>query len=159
MKIKGFQSATHDLAPIMPTLEEIMWKDNEEGLMRGTDAMGRPLARLAQSTLANPHRGPGGPLVPRGRLSRFIANYVVGSFRRGDGRWAMIGAWQNLVSDKGTPFASFHFEGRGRLPVRDLRGVRRPGKEKIRNALVDFFLGRLHGAPDPQPPLHGGRGG
>jgi hypothetical protein len=147
MKIQGFQKAASDLSPIMPTLEKLAWEDNEEGLLRGTDKDGRDLVPLSPRTLANPRRGPGGPLIPRSRASRFIANYRVGSIRRGDGNWTIIGAWENILSKKGVPFAPFHFDGAGRLPRRDLRGVRPEGRQKITDALSNWLKSKLGGNP------------
>lgn len=146
-RIKGFSEATKDISPIMPELEKLVWNDNAEGLLRGTDKDGHPLAPLSPRTLANPKRGPGGPLVPRGRASRFIDHYRVSSFQQGSGSsWTIIGAWMDIVSSKGVPFAPFHFQGSGRLPQRDLRGVRPEGQTKLRRALSDWLLGRLRGS-------------
>jgi hypothetical protein len=139
-RITGFQQATKDLSPIMPKLEELVYLDNEEGLLRGTDKDGRPLTPLSPVTLKNPRRGSGGPLIPQGRSSRFIADYRVSSIRRGDGIWMLLGSWE------GIPFAQYHFEGTNRLPRRDLRGIRPKGREKIMAALRNWLLSRLRRA-------------
>lgn len=146
-RIQGFEQALNDLSPIMPTLEKIVWDDNAEGLLRGEDKDGRPLAPLSPRTLANPKRGPGGPLVPRGKMSRFIANYRVTSMQRGTGSWILIGSWMNILSKSGVPFAPFHFEGSGHLPQRDLRGLRPAGMTKIREALRQWLSSKLGGTP------------
>lgn len=145
-KIQGIKQATQDLSPIMPTLESIAWKDNEEGLLAGTDKDGHALAPLSPRTLANKNRGSGGPLVPRGRASRFIANYRVASIKKGPGAWLLIGTWVNILSKKKVPFAEFHFSGTNRLPIRDLRGIRPAGKAKMQQVLSDWLLSKMGGS-------------
>lgn len=144
-RIQGFQHAVHDITPIIPTLEEIVWNDNADGLMAGTDKDGRDLVPLAESTLKR-RKGAGPPLIPRWRLSRFIANYRVTSIQKGSpSDWDIIGVWMNILSKTGVPFAEFHFEGRGRLPQRDLRGVRPAGQVKMQEALTLWLMMKLEG--------------
>jgi hypothetical protein len=40
---------------------------------------------------------------------------------------------------KGIPFLRYHFNGDGRLPRRDLRGVRPAGIEKMRAAMNNWI--------------------
>jgi hypothetical protein len=132
----------------MPDLEKLMWEDNERGLLAGTDRDGRPLIPLAASTMANrrsavgvasPHNP---PLIPAGIRSRAIANYRVTSIRGDRGSWLMVGAWKNVVSRRGVPFLGFHFVGAGRLPVRNIDGVRPDGRDKIGRALREWIRSR-----------------
>jgi hypothetical protein len=145
VRLKRLKDATRNLSEVLPALEKEMWEDNRDGLLASTDKDGKPLAPLAASTLKNRARGNGGPLVPRGRQSRFIANYRVGSIKLGDGNYKLIGAWQDVRSKKGVAFAGFHIEGAGRLPVRDIAGVRPTGKAKIQAKLKEWILGKWGG--------------
>jgi hypothetical protein len=77
----------------------------------------------------------GPPLAPRRQFSRVITNYMQSSGQIGPRVWEVIGAWVNVVNAKGQPFLKYHFNGEGRLPVRDLRGIRPPGMTKIRAAI------------------------
>lgn len=139
-RIKNLQRASQDAGEVMPELERLAWQDNADGLMASTDKDGRPLAPLAQSTLKNRHRGPGGPLVPNGRQSRFIKNYRDTSFRRSDGNWVIVGTWMNVLSKRGVPITPFHVEGRGRNPVRDIAGVRPTGRKNIAAAFRAYLM-------------------
>lgn len=146
LRIRGLQRANRDAGrEVMPALERIAWEDNRDGLLASTDKDGRPLAPLSAATLKDRARGSGGPLVPRGRQSRAIANYRVTSFQRQDGNWVLLGAWQNVLSRRGVPFLGFHAEGRGHLPVRDIFGVRPTGKQKIQAAMKAWLLSRWSG--------------
>jgi hypothetical protein len=130
----------------MPEIELEMRRDNERGLLAGQDKDGKPLARLADSTLKK--RKPGEsplPLIPRRRSSRVIANYRTTSFQRPDGAWVAIGAWQNLLSRKGVPYLPFHLEGRGRLPIRNIAGVRPEGRKNVKAIVRKRVLMTLRG--------------
>lgn len=85
----------------------------------------------------------GPPLAPRGRFSRVITNLRTQFGRLSATAFQAIGYWDQVVSTKGVPFLLAHFEGRGRLPKRDLRGVRPEGVAKARTALrawaIDFI--------------------
>lgn len=71
----------------------------------------------------------GPPLAPRGASSRVITNLFTGhSTRPVNGVWFATGAWAEVVSTKGVPFLPYHFNGQGRNPIRDLRGVRPQGR-------------------------------
>lgn len=76
----------------------------------------------------------GPPLAPRGGSSRVITNLLTGHGREGD-QWYAVGYWEDVVSPKGNPFLRYHFTGAGRLPRRDLRGLRPAGQAKARTAL------------------------
>lgn len=82
----------------------------------------------------------GPPLAPRNQFSRVITNLVT-TFtdpRQGAPHWSAVGAWQDVVSTKNVHFLPFHFLGLGRLPRRDLRGVRPAGMQKARQALQNW---------------------
>lgn len=81
----------------------------------------------------------GGPLAPRGEHSRVIANLVKRTPRKNKGVWEILCAWLDVLDPKGRALLPRHFEGRGRLPQRDLRGVRPQGMERAVAAL-DLFV-------------------
>lgn len=90
-------------------IRQIAIDDNRDKLLRGVDRYGRPMARLAASTLKR-RKGGGPPLVPEGDRSRFIANFEV--------IWVNAGGYQQLVAryrdinDRdGRPFAQYHMTG------------------------------------------------
>ena len=89
-------------------------------------------------TSAEYRRLDGPPLAPRRQFSRVITNLRL-AFEEpaaNSGRWVAYGAWDEVASAKGVKFLPFHFDGTGRLPKRDLRGVRPEGREKARKALI-----------------------
>lgn len=77
----------------------------------------------------------GPPLAPRRTESRVITNLVTDSNPISQGHWQAIGYWKQVVSVKGRSFLPAHFNGSGRLPVRDLRGVRPWGMGEARKAV------------------------
>jgi hypothetical protein len=81
----------------------------------------------------------GPPLAPRKGFSRVITNLKTGWSRIGGGVWQAFGYWDEVVSVKGRRFLHYHFEGAGRLPKRDLRGVRPWGLAKARGAAVAWM--------------------
>lgn len=82
----------------------------------------------------------GPPLAPRGAFSRVITNLRTGyEHSAGSDLWTAYGFWDEVVSVNGRPFLSAHFRGAGRLPVRDLRGVRPEGREKARRAAIAWM--------------------
>jgi hypothetical protein len=78
-------------------------------------------------TSAEYRRLGGPPLAPRGSASRVITNLKTGYQRPAKGVWEAFGYWDEVVSTRGVPFLGFHFDGAGKLPRRDLRGVRPEG--------------------------------
>lgn len=90
-------------------------------------------------TSAEYRRLTGPPLAPRGQFSRVITNLLTDHARLGLNRWTAFGYWDQVVDKKGRPFLHYHFEGSGRLPQRDLRGVRPEGIEKARAAAVAWM--------------------
>lgn len=84
-------------------------------------------------------------LAPRGEASRVISNFVAESpnFRPDGIDFAF--SWLDVLSVKGVPFLHFHFDGTGRLPRYDLRGIRRWGRDEIRRSMqewADWMLGK-----------------
>lgn len=95
------------------------------------------------------HRLDGPPLAPRRQFSRVITNLVTGYIepRGGSVIWTAVGAWQEVVSVKGVQFLPFHFAGAGRLPVRDLAGVRPEGRAEARRTAVNWMRLLVRGLP------------
>jgi hypothetical protein len=89
----------------------------------------------------------GPSLAPRRQFSRVITNYATRYGQTGPTTWEVIGAWIDVLSRKGIPFLRWHFEGAGRLPVRDLRGIREWGRQKIRRALKAWMIDQIQSEP------------
>jgi hypothetical protein len=82
----------------------------------------------------------GPPLAPRKQFSRVITNYTQSRpIRTGPRRWEVVGAWVNVLSKKGVPFLTFHFNGIGQK-VRDLRGIRPGSFTAIRKTTREFLI-------------------
>lgn len=82
----------------------------------------------------------GPPLAPRGAFSRVITNLVTRFEPDSPDARMAYGEWKDVVSTKGVKFLPYHFNGEGRLPVRDLRGVRPEGVEKARKSAIAWLL-------------------
>ena len=82
----------------------------------------------------------GPPLAPRDQFSRVITNLkvTIGGPPNGSPNWYAEGAWDEVVNVQGQPFLKYHFDGTGRLPRRDLRGVRPQGVAKAVDALRNW---------------------
>ena len=89
----------------------------------------------------------GPPLAPRRQYSRVITNYTVSPRQIGQRAWEVVGSWVNVLSRKGVPFLRYHFEGAGRLPIRDLRGIRDWGMSRIRSAVRAWMIDQVRSAP------------
>jgi|GEM_PF-2485970 hypothetical protein len=83
----------------------------------------------------------GPPLAPRRQFSRVITNLYTGSGRYQflPHAWIAFGAWREVVNTKGREFLHYHFEGAGRLPRRDLCGVRPEARLKMRRAAIEWM--------------------
>lgn len=176
-----------DATPLMVTWQQIIIKDNRDGVLKGTDKDGKPLApvtyrpvRVAKLTLAQRNTsnarlrtgrisgfGPaaaglhnnltsseyrkldGPPLAPRRQFSRVITNLQPGYIEApANGLiWSAVCVWREVVSVKGVQFLPFHFEGAGRLPVRDLAGVRPEGRAEARRTAVNWMRLLVRGLP------------
>lgn len=103
-----------------------------------TDRFGRK--RLPNNNLTTEeyklHDGP--PLAPRRERSRVITNLLKRTPRREGGAWVVACAWGDVLDPKGRPLLPRHFTGKGRLPARDLRGVRPQGRKLALLALQVF---------------------
>lgn len=199
-----------DAIPLMKTWMKVIEKDNRDGVLKGTDRDGAPLApvkyrpkltvetykifrgdklwgygprlvargeklTLGQKNTANPRArrgslagfGPiaagfnnnltsseyrrldGPPLSPRRQFSRVITNLVT-SYIEPEGNspiWTAVGTWREVVSTKGVQFLPYHFEGKGRLPVRNLAGVRPEGRAEARRVAVNWLRLLVRGLP------------
>ncbi len=88
-------------------------------------------------TPAEYRRLSGPPLAPRGANSRVITNLQTGYGHDSTANvWFAEGVWFEVVSIRGVYFLPYHFHGAGRLPVRDLTGVRPQGRQKAVAAMV-----------------------
>jgi hypothetical protein len=85
----------------------------------------------------------GPPLAPRRQFSRVITNLVTEFGRVSNNVWEAIGHWNEVLSKKGRPFLMYHFNGDGRLPKRDLRGIRRDGVEKARRSARAWMIDQI----------------
>jgi hypothetical protein len=84
----------------------------------------------------------GPPLAPRKQFSRVITNYQQEVVQVSDTVWEVVGAWINVLSKKGVPFLTFHFNGVGQKR-RDLRGIRPDGMTRIRETAHNWMLGEV----------------
>ena len=82
----------------------------------------------------------GPPLAPRGLGSRVIRNFASESGLDADG-WYVTAYLVGIISRKGKPFMEYHFTGAGRLPRRDLRGIRPETRSRILR-LLDLEIRR-----------------
>ena len=89
----------------------------------------------------------GPPLAPRRQYSRVITNYTQEPRQIGQRTWEVVGSWVNVLSRKGVPFLRYHFEGAGRLPIRDLRGIREWGMSRIKSAVRAWMLDQVRSSP------------
>lgn len=76
-------------------------------------------------------------LAPRREQSRSIKNLKTEIRRPSEGRWEVIGAWDDVVSVRGRKFLGAHFNGSRNLPQYDLRPVRPKDWQFCVNALRD----------------------
>lgn len=85
----------------------------------------------------------GPPLAPRRQFSRVITNYRQTSSQTSPTTWEAVGLWDGVVSTKGRSFLMYHFTGAGRLPRRDLRGVRPWGLERARVTARNWMIAEI----------------
>ena len=98
-------------------------------------------------TSAEYRRLGGPPLAPRGASSRVITNYKTDYAELRPGYWQATSWWDEVVSSKGVPFLRYHFDGAGRLPRRDLRGVRPEGMRLATMAAKNWASDMIRSAP------------
>jgi len=102
---------------------------------------GGKFAETAHNNLtgAQYRRLAGPPLAPRGKFSRVITNLYTGQGYDSARRvYYAVGAWADVLSGKGIAFLIYHFAGGGRLPRRDLRGIRPQGQAECLRDLEDW---------------------
>lgn len=149
-------------------LEEVIQRDNERGILAGTDRNGNPMKPTKRQGLAQGHwagtvlpdgrivryyqsgqtpgprapadggDGSGPPLAPKGKQSRVIKDLVTAHFENKPGEWHVIGAWENVLSRKGVPFLPFHFRGEGKLATRDIAGLRPEGLAEAKEVVAKW---------------------
>jgi hypothetical protein len=85
----------------------------------------------------------GPPLAPRRQFSRVITNLLTAFGRISSHTWQAIGYWNEVLSKKGRPFLMYHFNGEGRLPKRDLRGIRPEGRDKAQKAARAWMIDQI----------------
>ncbi len=85
----------------------------------------------------------GPPLAPRKGFSRVITNLRTRFGQTASGIWEAVGYWDEVVSRKGVLFLKYHFDGEGRLPKRDLRGVRPDGRQKATKAARAWMIDQI----------------
>jgi hypothetical protein len=88
----------------------------------------------------------GPPLAPRKQFSRVITNYQQEARQIGSRAWEVVGAWVNVLSRKGVPFLTYHFNGIGQQR-RDLRGIRPDGIAKIKATARAWMLDQIRRNP------------
>ena len=164
-----------DHTPLLLDWALTMTEDNKRGILAGTNKDGFPLTpvkyrpKVGATGTKNRKKdrglkgfGPmasglhgnlspaeyrqldGPPLAPRRANSRVITNFATEIGRSG-GIWWVEGFWLDVVSISGIEFLPAHFQGLGRLPVRDLRGVRPQGLAKAARQLNAWAQRLLRG--------------
>lgn len=164
-----------DVGQILLGLQQVIFLQNRDGLLEGTDRDGAPMVATVREQTPEGHwvsyhlpdgrlakyyqagrsgdryeDGDGRPLNPHGLASRAITNLQTFAEERGPNEWAAVGEWIGVESRNGVEFLPFHFEGAGRLPVRNLAGVRPDGWERA-VALVDSWAAALIAGEQWQP--------
>lgn len=112
-----------------------------KGKAHGTVAIGAHNPGIGANLTNAEYRKLTGPrLAPRGENSRIITNYMTKPGRDvGDRfRWYAAGAWLHVVNRKGEEFLDYHFDGMGKNPRYDLRGLRAWGQKLAREALKQW---------------------
>lgn len=111
------------------------------GSFKGLDAH-----RNGNLTSAEYRKLSGPPTAPRGPNSRAITNYHGKvSHTPGMDRWEVETAWLDIVTAKGKPFWQYILDGTPTMPARDLRGLRKWGRDKIGAATSAFVKAFISG--------------
>lgn len=119
-------------------------RNNVKGRRGVFSGLGPAAAGLHNNLTSGEYRKLSGPpLAPRGAFSRVITNYQTTPFIDGPLRFGVIGLWLDVVNAKGRTFLSHHFNGAGRLPKRDLRGIRPDGRAKLRRAFIAWAADQI----------------
>lgn len=113
-------------------IRKIVWLDNERKMLSGITRYGQMRAPLAESTLKNKKRGPGPSLVPRGRMSRYITQFVA-EWTRDGAKFILTAHYRWFVSKSGFPIPLAHERGvpKHNLPARPVMGITPEGMREI----------------------------
>lgn len=163
LEVADFHSNYDAVLPLLEVFEKIIVEDNRRGVLNGLDRQGNPVVPVKYRTgVAVPIRArrgdrygtirgrakpgvdenltsseykrlTGPPLAPRRARSRIIQNLVTRHDKTARG-WEAVGAWKDATNSSGQPLFPPHFKGRGRLPKRDMAGVRPQGRREAREA-------------------------
>jgi hypothetical protein len=112
------------MAAFRDGVKKAVVEGHKEGILAGTDKMGRRLAPLAPSTLKN-RKGTGPPLAPQFAAARVISSLQV-DWQRASGISVMVAKFVGMDSKAGRPFMQYHMTGAPavNLPKRDVGGIR-----------------------------------
>lgn len=120
----------------------IIREDHERKMFSGIDRYGRDRAPLARRTLANPKRGPGPSLIPRGKLSRYMTTFRVRGEFVGN-VYQITFYFENFVSPSGFPIPMAHEHGARRgnwvLPARPVQGITPQGMIEVNRRTRTFM--------------------
>jgi hypothetical protein len=100
-------------------------------------------------TMSEYRRLDGPPLAPRRQFSRVITNLKFEPPQHAGSLWIASARWMDVVSVKGVHFLRFHFDGEGRLPRRDLRGVRPQSIVKAKEAARKWAIAEIRNSGNP----------
>jgi hypothetical protein len=131
--------AQPDLRPLAERIKQIIVEGNEQGLLAGLDADGKPFAPLADDTYARGRGGLGPALSPRFSASRFIDRFVVTIVPIPGGGLSIRASWP------GVPEVEFHRTGTRHMPARNPVGIRPETTVKIQRAIDDFAQSLIGG--------------
>lgn len=90
-------------------IRQLIIDDNTDKFLRGVDRYGKPMVRLAASTLKR-RDGSGPPLIPHGTSSRFITHFEANWVQSG-GYSQLQARYRDINDSKGRPFAQYHMTG------------------------------------------------
>lgn len=129
--------------PVKLTVEQRLGQ--KPGMRKGRPSrIGSGVERNNNNLTTAEYRLLGGPpLAPRKQFSRVITNYAQSrevEIRKGV--WEMIGGWRDVLSTKGVPFLTYHFNGVGQKR-RDLRGLRPEGMARIKRSLKAWMISMI----------------
>ena len=99
-------------------------------VMAGKDGMGRPMAKLAPSTLRS-RKGSGPPLAPHGQNSRVFTRFRAEWIQEGPD-WVLKRYWEGMDDEQGRPFMQYHMTGTPRMPKRDVSQIPQGAMAEIR---------------------------
>jgi hypothetical protein len=118
--------------PVAGRIAEVLRDGKREHLLAGVDSQGVPFAPLARSTVADPRRRPGGPLVPGEAAADLIVHYRV-DVTIEPGRVTCSAGW---------PFGFVRYlrSGTRKMPRRDPGGFRGQDRSGAMATLKEFLF-------------------